>query len=384
MKKWIITVGLIFLVLGIQVCNIANASDSFPELSAVAVAVYDADLDLILYEKNIHQQRSIASLTKIMTILYACELIEAGQISMEDIVTASDKAASRGGTEIKLAGGDQFTVEELLYASALASANDAAVALAEYIAGSEEEYAQLMTNRAWELGLSNTNFVDATGLLSIYSGNYSTAYEMAKLSQFALANSLFQSIVSTKEYELKPQNRTIRNSNVLLHDVEGVTGIKTGATTTAGHTLITSAERYGRCLITVVLGAPSREVRNSQSKDLLEYAYKQLEVFIPEGEVVCQIEVRDGVEHLIDAVLAQEFSLFMFNNDDDIDTETHLFDVTAPVEKGDVVGEMIVLRNGSEYVSIDLVANHSTGIVSIFKRIWNRIVEFLQNLFIGG
>lgn len=378
MRKWI-SVLLLVVFLG----NLAFAQpQDFPEINAVAVVIYDADFDQMIYGKNPHDQRSIASLTKIMTMLYVCELVEQGKIALDDVVTASSNAASRDGTEIKLKAGDKFTVEELLYASALASANDAAVGLAEYTAGSEAEFAKLMTKRAREMGLTDTNFVDCTGLLSIYSGNYSTAYEMAVLSRIAMENELFKRLVSTKEYELKPQNRTIRNSNVLLHEVEGVNGIKTGATTPAGHTLITSVERNGRSLIIVVLGAPSRESRNEQSEALVEYAYSKLKTIIPAGQAVTQVKVTDGVTHLVDAVLERDLSMFAFEpKDAEIDTKIELKDNRAPVDKGDKVGELVIIRNGEEYGRMDLVSNQNTGLASVLRRLWNRIVEFFSRLF---
>ena len=317
-----------------------------------------------------------------MTILYICELVQAGNIGLEDVVTASANAASRGGTEIKLKSGDKLTVEELLYASALASANDAAVALAEYAAGSESEFARLMTRRARELGLNDTNFVDATGLLSIYSGNYSTAYEMALLSRFAMSNDLFRRFVSTKEYELKAMNKTIRNSNALLHEVHGVNGIKTGATTPAGHTLITSVNREGRNLIVVVLGAPSREVRNEESEALVEYTYGRLETVIPKGELIATVSVPDGVTYMVGAVLQQDLSIFVFSDQDRmIETKHEIAPGRAPIEKGEKIGELIVLRAGEEFGRVDLVSDQSTGLASFFRRIWNRIVLFFARWF---
>ena len=375
-RKWI-SLLLLFALFGSPV---AGQELEFSDVSAVAVVIYDADFDQVVYAKNPHQQRSIASLTKIMTILYVCELVQEGRISLNDVVTASANAASRGGTEIKLKAGDRFTVEELLFAAALASANDASVALAEFVSGSES-VCPGNDSRARELGLTNTNFVDSTGLLSIYSGNYSTAYDMAVLSRIAMENELFRRFVSTKEYELKPQGRTIRNSNTLLHEVEGVNGIKTGATTPAGHTLITSVERQGRSLIIVVLGAPSRETRNEQSEALVEYAYSRLKTVIPAGPVITQVKVVDGVTHLVDAVLKQDLSIFAFTPEDaQVETKVELKENRAPVEKGEKVGELIILRDGEEYGRMDLVSNQSTGLASVLRRLWNRIVEFFQTL----
>lgn len=377
-KKWMVILFLLMMFSWI----LTDVSKAFPNISAIAVVIYDPDFDLVVYEKNANQKRSIASLTKIMTILYICELIQAELVSPDDIVTASANAAGRGGTEINIKSGEKFTVKELLYAAALASANDAAVALAEYAAGSEREFAELMTKRAWELGLTETNFVDSTGLLSIYSGNYSTAYEMALLSKFAMDNELFKHFVSTKTYELKSKGRTITNSNVLLGKVDGVNGIKTGATTPAGHTLITSVERNERRLIIVMLGAPSRELRNNESEELVEYAYNHLQVFIPKGKVITQLNVPDGVTHLIDAVMDRELSLFSFNDKyADIETKYQLLNKKAPIEKGDKVGELTVVHKSEEIASIDLVSSQNTGLASFLRRLWNRIVRFLLDLF---
>ncbi len=375
-KKIVASVLVLFCSLFIKVCS------AFPDLSAIAVVVYDPDFNQVVYEKNAYQRRSIASLTKIMTILYICELVETGTISLDQVVAASANAASRGGTEIKIKAGEQFTIEELLYASALASANDAAVVLAEYVAGSEGEFASLMNIRAQELGLADTNFVDSTGLLSIFSGNYSTAYDMAILSAFAMDNKLFKDLVSTEEYDLEPKARTLKNSNVLLGKVEGVNGIKTGATTPAGHTLITSVERNQRQLIVVVLGAPSREKRNAQSEELVEYAYSHLQVIVPQGQVITTLTVPDGVTHLVDVVTEQELSLYMLAGDSsDFETEYELLNKRAPVEKGEKVGELFVIQQGKEIASIDLVSGQSTGLASFLRRLWNRITEFILNLF---
>lgn len=353
-----------------------------PEISAIAVVIYDADFDQILFSKKPHEQRSIASLTKIMSILYICELIQQDKLSFDDVVTVSANAASRGGTSIKLNSGDKLTVEDLLYAAALSSANDATVALAEYAAGSEKEFARLLSERASELGLKNTNFVDSTGLLSIYSGNYSTAYEMALLSRYSMGNELFHKLVSSKEYELEPQDRVIRNSNILLHELEGVEGIKTGATTPAGHTLITSAVRGGRRIIIVMLGAPSREVRNEESEELLEYTYDQLKVIIPQEQVITQVRVPDGVTHQVEAVLERDLSLFMFGTEvSKVETIVKLLDKRAPLEKGEKIGELTVFQDGEEIGTMDLVAKQSTGLASILRRVWNRIVNFFADLF---
>lgn len=369
----------VFLLLSGWVC--AAAPRPIPEISSIAYIVYDADYNQIVLEKNAHQQRSIASMTKVMTLLYTIELVEQGVVSLSDEITASSRAASRDGTQIRLRAGDTFTLEELLYAAALASANDAAVAIAEYIGGSEEEFARLMTARALELGLTNTNYVDSTGLLSIFSGNYSTAFEQAKLMQIALDHELFRKIIGEKEYYLKPQNRYITNTHPLL-DMEGVEGGKTGATTPAGHTLSTSRFYNGRRLITVVLGARSREVRNAESEELINWAYERLETLIPRTKVMTAVLVPDGVEHQVNAVLEQDFSLFIRNEKDrKIVTKIELREgIRAPLEQGDSVGELVIYRDNQEFARLNLVAQQGTGLASWLRRVVYQIIRFFQRI----
>ena len=164
--------------------------------------------------------------------------------------------------------------------------------------------------------------------------------------------------------------------------MEGVNGIKTGATTPAGHTLITSVERNQRQLIVVVLGAPSREKRNAQSEELVEYVYSHLQVIVPQGQVITTLTVPDGVTHLVDVVTEQELSLYMLAGDSsDFETEYELLNKRAPVEKGEKVGELFVIQQGKEIASIDLVSGQSTGLASFLRRLWNRITEFILNLF---
>lgn len=376
---------VLIMVIVIMLASFGNASgtEDFPDLRSIAVVVYDGDLGETLYERNPDERRSIASLTKIMTLLYIAELVERGDISLQDEVTASAVAASRGGTSIDLRQGDTFTVEELLYATALRSANDAAVALAEHIAGSEQNFARHMTDRAIELGLTNTNFTDSTGLLSIYSNNFSSARDVAILSSLALENDLVHRLVSTKEYYLAAQDRNIRNTNVLLHELADVDGMKTGATTPAGHCLVTTALRDNRRLIIVVLGAPSRPIRNTESEQLLQWAYSTLETIIPRDQVVGEVPVKDGVTHTVRVVPKDNVSIFAVDDEArDIETRVEpLAEVRAPIDRGEKVGELVLLRGGNEFGRVDLVARDDTGFATFLRRFYNQMIGFLGWLF---
>ena len=372
---------ILVLTLTAGVLGQTGALQAPPELSSIAYAVYDGDYGYLILEKNGYQRRSIASITKVMTLLVIVELVEEDKLPLDGEVTASARAASREGTQIKLKAGDQFTVEELLYATALVSANDAAVALAEYVAGSEADFTKLMNAKAQELGLGNTHYVDCTGLLSIFSNNYSTAYDQARLLKVALEHELFADILSTPSYFLEPQGRKITNSHPLL-DLAGVEGGKTGATTPAGHTLITSCVRHERRLILVVLGARSREVRNDENKRLLEWAFGNLRTLISSEEVLTRVVVQDGVDHQVNAVLATEFSL-VAQDEGDLEYQTDiqiLPKLKAPIDRGDKVGEVVITRGGEDFTRLDLVAQQSTGLATWLRRIFNG----LGRIFGGG
>lgn len=368
----------IFLVLFIVVVssNVARGLEAPPDLSAIAYAVYDGDYQYLIWEKNAHQRRSIASITKVMTLLIAVELVEQGVLDLADEVVASARAASREGTQINLKAGDKLTVEELLYAAALVSANDAAVALAEYIAGTEADFTKLMNARAEELGLGDTHYVDCTGLLSIFSNNYSTAYDQARLLQMALGHELLRSILSTPDYLIESQGRKIRNSHPLL-DLPGVEGGKTGATTPAGHTLITSCVRHEKRLIIVILGARSREVRNGENEALLEWAFGNLRTLISSEEVLAPVVIPDGVDHQVNAVLAEAFQVVAVEEGDgQYQTEVQILpNLRAPIDRGDQVGELVVKQAGEEFVRLPLVAQQSTGLATWLRRIFNRITR---------
>ena len=372
---------LAILILTTVFSAVANALEAPPELSSIAYAVYDADYGYLVLEKNAYQQRSIASITKVMTLLVAIELVEEGKIALDAQVTASARAASREGTQINLKAGDTLTVEELLYATALASANDAAVALAEYVAGTEADFIKLMNAKAEELGLGDTHYVDCTGLLSIFSNNYSTALDQARLLQVALGHELLRSILTASDYFIESRDRRIKNSHPLL-GVPGVEGGKTGATTPAGHTLITSCVRHEKRLIIVVLGARSREVRNDENEMLLEWAFGNLRTLISSEEVLTPVLIPDGVDHQVNAVLGSEFAVVAATEADlEFQTETQILpNLRAPIDRGDKVGELVVMREGEEFVRLDLVAQQSTGLATWLRRIFNGVTRIFRGM----
>lgn len=249
-----------------------NSANDFPTINSRAYIILDRKSSTVILGKNHNQRKKMASTTKIMTSLVVIE-----NCNLSDTVEISKKAGSTGGSRLGLKTGDKITVNDLLYGLMLCSGNDAAVALAEYVAGSINNFSELMNNKALELGLTNTHFITPHGLDA--DEHYTTAYELAILSNYALKNETFAKIVGTKEYTITINNnvKTIRNTNELLGNLNGVYGIKTGFTNGANRCLVTACKRGDMDIICVVLGADTKKFRSTDSIKLMEYAFSHFE-----------------------------------------------------------------------------------------------------------
>ena len=249
-----------------------NSANDFPTINSRAYIVLDRKSNTVILGKNHNQRKKMASTTKIMTSLVVIE-----NCNLSDTVEISKKAGGTGGSRLGLKTGDKITVNDLLYGLMLCSGNDAAVALAEHVAGSINNFSELMNNKALELGLTNTHFITPHGLDA--DEHYTTAYELAILSNYALKNETFAKIVGTKEYTITINNnvKTIRNTNELLGNLNGVYGIKTGFTNGANRCLVTACKRGDIDIICVVLGADTKKFRSTDSIKLMEYAFSHFE-----------------------------------------------------------------------------------------------------------
>ena len=253
-----------------QEIEAAASSDTKPTINSRRYAVYDRLSGRCIYGKDENKQTAMASTTKIMTSIIVVE-----NCNLSDIVTITSKAAGTGGSRLGLHTDDKITVNDLLYGLMLRSGNDAAVALAIHTAGSVDEFAKLMNQKAEELGLTNTHFVTPHGLDN--SEHYTTAFELAVITDYALKNEIIAKVVKTKStiISINENHIQINNTNELLGNVEGVYGVKTGFTNNAGRCLVTSVKRGDMDLIIVVLGADTRKDRAKDSMKLIEYAYKR-------------------------------------------------------------------------------------------------------------
>lgn len=245
-----------------------------PVLNSRAAVIFDRNSKQALYNKNMNTKRTMASTTKIMTAIVVLE-----NTNLNDIVKVSKKAAATGGSSLKLKTNDEVSVKDLLYGLMLVSGNDAAVALAEHVGGSVEDFAEMMNSKASILGLENTHFVTPHGLDEDL--HYTTAYELAYLADYALQNEKFAEIVGTKTYTVIINNtpRLLSNTNELLGNINGVYGVKTGFTNGANRCLVSSAKRGDLDIICVVLGADTKKDRTRDSIKLIEYAFQNFEVF---------------------------------------------------------------------------------------------------------
>ena len=253
-----------------------------PSLNSRAAIVFDRETGTVLYEKNAYTKIAMASTTKIMTAILT---IESGKLS--DTVEVSKKAASIGGSVLGLKTGDKISLNDLLYGLMLRSGNDAAVQIAEYLGGSVEGFADMMNQKAKELNLINTHFVTPHGLDN--PEHYTTAYELAVLTDYAMNNKTFAKIVNTKQcsISINGNQKSLNNTNELLGVLNGVNGVKTGFTNNAGRCLVTSITRDNWSVICVVLGADTKKFRTKDSISLIEYTYKNFERYNIE-DVICK------------------------------------------------------------------------------------------------
>ncbi len=354
-----------------------NASEavSVPALSAKSAILVDAESGRVLLEQNGYSRLPMASTTKIMTALTALENMDCGTE-----ITVSDAAVGIEGSSIYLYAGEKLTLEQLLYAILLESANDAAAAVAIAVGGSIEGFAELMNQTADKIGLENSNFENPHGLDS--ENHYTTAYDLARLTAYALQNETFRKIVSTYRAEI-PQGeggaRLLINHNKLLKNYEGAIGVKTGFTKKSGRCLVSAAERGGVCLIAVTLSAPNDFDDHAK---MLDYGFSRLEhiTLADIGEISSLLPVINGTVSEITvknhdslaltlekygmtgAVCAVELPRFVF----------------APVCVGDVLGRAVFYnQNGDILGSVDLIAEESSENIAYKKGIWSKITDFL-------
>lgn len=370
----------------VETLETSSTKTNLPDINSRAAIVIDRATNTILYGKNENEHRKMASTTKIMTCLLVIE-----NCNLSETIEVSKKSAGIGGSRLGLKTGDKITINDLLYGLMLCSGNDTAVALAEHIGGSIEGFAEIMNNRAKELGLENTHFVTPHGLDA--DEHYTTAYELAKLTNFALNNEIFAKIVGTNTYTVTINGypKTISNTNELLGNLNGVYGVKTGFTNGANRCLVTACKRNNLDIICVVLGADTKKFRTQDSIKLIEYSFKNftpvnIQAMVNEKfeewkheNINCFEIIKGQTQNIELKISSLKYSTLPINNNSIKDLKVLINCkqiLNAPILKDTNLGKIEVYEGEEPLTSCDIILNNN-----IYKKnMYNYFTEILKGL----
>ncbi|MBE6798980.1 MAG: D-alanyl-D-alanine carboxypeptidase [Ruminococcaceae bacterium] len=346
------------------------------DISARSVILMDVSTGEILYEKNSHERLAPASVTKVMGLLLTMEAIEAGQLTLDTVLSASEYACSMGGSQIWLEPGEQMSVHDLLKAAVIGSANDATVMLGEAIAGSGEGFVAMMNERASQLGLIDTNFINATGLDA--DGHYTSAHDVAVMSRELIKHELIKNYSTVWIDTLRNGESELVNTNKLVRFYEGCTGLKTGTTSKAGACLAATACRNGMELVAVVMGSPTSNDRFNGARKLLDYGFANWTTVkvCPQPKDLVPIKIKGGVSNVITPVSEGEKAFLLpKGKTKTIELVTELPEVLkAPIVKGQQIGVCRVLAGGEEIGTVKILAGNSVKAMTFaeaFKKLIN-------------
>lgn len=371
--KRIVSFVILCFVLFMDVANADNL-----ELNSKSVVLTEAGTGEILYEVNKDERLPIASVTKIMTMLLICEDLDAGKISLDDMVSVSERAMSMGGSTMFLETGESLSVSDMLKGIAVASANDGCVAMAEFLEGSVESFVERMNKRAEELGMENTNFVNTNGLDS--DNHYSSAEDVAKMSRELLKHDVIFNYTTIWTDSLRDGKFELANTNKLIRFYDGATGLKTGSTSKALCCISATAKRDDMHLIAVVLGAPDSKTRFSDARTLLDYGFSKYSVkkYVAREEQLEDIAILKGKTDRLPVFAKDEISVLRARGDsEDAEKEIKINEnLKAPISVGDCVGEIIITKDGEEIGRTDILAGANIE----KKTFFDMLSDILQKL----
>ena len=377
MLKRIFSVILSAVLLTTSAVGVSALSED--DVSAPSALLMDSASGKILFEKNAREQRACASITKVMTLTLVMEALDSGRISLGDTVTTSAHAASMGGSDIWLEEGEQMTVDDMIKATAVASANDAAVALAEFVSGSEDDFVAAMNAKAKELGMEDTTFLNCNGLDE--DGHITSAYDVALMSRELLKHEKIFDYTSIRLDYLRGGKTQIVNTNKLLRTYDGITGLKTGTTGDAGSCITATAERKGLSLIAVVLGADNGTDRFRDAAALLDYGFAGFETEeLSLSDELFPIKVEGGLQNTAE-IKCDDVAYITTPKGGGEELKQTLDipeSIEAPVSEGDIIGSLKFSLGGEEIASFDVVAEESVGKKSfstLMKIIWDSLIK---------
>lgn len=388
MKK-IICILLIFIVfagIGKNVYSL-NETEYTPSaqsvdftVSAKSAILIEADTGKVLFNQNEKEQASPASVTKIMTLLLVVEAVDEGKISLNDRITVSNYAASMGGSQVFLEEGEQFTVEELLKCTVISSANDAAVALAEHVYGSETIFVNMMNTRAKELNMLNTNFENVTGLDDTTENHVTSAEDIAIMSRELIQHDVILKYSSLWQDSIRGGEFTLTNTNRLVRYYDGCNGLKTGSTDKAGYCISATAKRNGMQLIAVVMGCETRDIRNATVRALLDYGFSNYELYSCEEKELENIPIYNGAKDSV-AIYSTAFSTVIPKEKlKNIEMKFEIpKNLTAPIRSGDKIGSVTYKIDNEIIGYSDIYVKENINKLTLLEI----FIKMVKNLFTG-
>jgi len=384
LSKFKIVVLWVCILILSSVCNSAAAAEQKKpvtgELETVAQSAILMDGNgTVLYEKNSHKRLPPASVTKAMTLLLAVEAVETGRVKLTDFVAVTDNSWRQGGSQIWLEPGEKMNLHELMIAVAVVSANDAAVAVMEHIYGSEQAGIEAMNQRAKSLGLVDTHFANVNGLPA--SDHYMSAYDTALIAKEAIKHPFYMELCGIKEYWLRGGKNWLVNTNKLLWWYKGADGLKTGWTQEAQYCFAGTAQRDNLRLISVVFATPEPRSHLRESMKLFDWGFANFiaQPIVESGAVVERLIVNKGMEKEVQLIAAENLTLILGKGQNKNLQKKIVTDpaVTAPINKGQKYGELLVLRDGKEIGKVDLVAEKNVEKASLLRTVQNMIANLL-------
>lgn len=359
-----------------------NATTSL-SLNVGSAVLIEQNSGQVLYSQNMHEKLRPASVTKVMTILLIMEAIDSGKLSYTDKIPCSEKAAGMGGSQIWLDVREELTVDEMLKAICVVSANDCTVAMAEYLAGSEEAFVNQMNAKAKELGMNDTTFKNCHGIDE--DGHVTSAYDIALMSRELLTKHPSITKYTTIYMDsLRDGKSSLVNTNKLVRNYKGATGLKTGSTSVALYNLSASATRNDLSLIAVIMKAPTSPIRFAESQKLLDYGFNNFEYkkLANKNDLIKEISVDKGIENSVNAILENDSGvLIQKGQNKDIVQSVQLTDsINAPVYAGQVLGNVTYSLNGNEIGKVNIVAEKSVGNNTAFNMIEHVFFNWLSLL----
>ena len=351
------------------------------ELSGKSAILIDAGTGTVLYEKNADLRLSPASVTKIMTLLLVFEAIERGTLKYDDILTVSENAASMGGSQIFLEVGEEMSVNDLLKSVIVASANDAALTLAEHVSGSEEAFVSAMNERAIELGMTNTHFENVTGLDDDVTEHLTTARDIATMSRELLKHDKITEYTTIWMDSVRNGDFVLTNTNRLVRFYRGITGLKTGSTSKAGFCISATAKRNDLHLIAVIMGADSSDNRNISVAKLLDFGFANYGAYVDNSITPEKIRIYGGKSDFASTYCNDFTTLINKEGSSKITSEIKMNEyATAPVQKGDTVGKIIYKLNDEIIGENPIYCAENIDKITFFDYFGLAIKKFLLNL----